>query len=83
MISSLKIEGFRNLSSRQLEFGSGINLFCGPNGSGKTNILEAIGMYALAKSCRGAKESEMVGFGREMTEIEAEVSGLKKKSKLP
>ncbi len=33
---------FRNLGPRKTEWSSGLNLLIGPNGSGKTNILEAL-----------------------------------------
>jgi len=83
MITSLHIEGFRNINSVRLEFPSGVNLFCGPNGAGKTNLLEALGLFSLGKSCRGAKDRAMVGFTREMAEITVEIINQKKKSKLP
>jgi DNA replication and repair protein RecF len=81
MLINLQLEGFRNLSKHSLDFAEGINLFCGPNGAGKTNILEAIGLFSLAKSCRGAKDVEMVGFGRELAEITADIQNIKKKSR--
>jgi DNA replication and repair protein RecF len=79
MIESLHLEGFRNIANSNLRFIDGINLFYGPNGSGKTNILEALGLFSLSKSCRGAKDAELVGFGREMAEINVEIFDIKKK----
>ncbi len=80
MINSLQIEGFRNISHTRLNFGKGISLFNGPNGAGKTNLLEALGLFSLGKSCRGSKDKALVGFGRELAEITAEIAGQKKKS---
>jgi DNA replication and repair protein RecF len=79
MIASLHLEGFRNIASQKIQFIDGINLFYGANGAGKTNILEALGLFSLSKSCRGAKDAELVGFGRETAEINAEIADLKKK----
>jgi DNA replication and repair protein RecF len=79
MISSLQIENFRNLKKSSLEFSGGVNLFHGPNGAGKTNILEAIGLFSLAKSCRGSKDVEMVQFGRELGEVIGIITDQKKK----
>ena len=82
MIHTLRIEGFRNISSARLEFSEGINLFCGHNGAGKTNILEALGLFSLGKSCRGAKDMTMVSFDRKLTEVSALIgTPLKKKLK--
>ena len=66
-----------------LDFASGINLFYGRNGAGKTNLLEAIGMFALGKSCRGGKDTELVGFDRELAELTANITIEKKKSISP
>ncbi len=41
-IDKLEIENFKNYESANVSFVSGINLFVGNNGSGKTSILEAI-----------------------------------------
>lgn len=42
-ISKLKIHGFKSFASREtLEFGQGITTIVGPNGCGKTNIVDAI-----------------------------------------
>jgi DNA replication and repair protein RecF len=83
MISSLHIEGFRNIKATSLTFDSGINLFYGRNGAGKTNVLEAIGLFSLGKSCRGSKDVELVNFDRELAEVIATISDQKKKLKSP
>ena len=82
MINSLRIEGFRNIGSAQLEFAEGVNLFYGPNGAGKTNLLEALGLYSLGKSCRGADDKAMVGFERSLAEISALIENQKRKAKI-
>lgn len=63
-IQSLKINGFRNLSSLELAFDSSIDflVFSGKNGQGKTNILEAIYLCALSKSFRTNKSHELICF---------------------
>jgi energy-coupling factor transporter ATP-binding protein EcfA2 len=47
MISGFKVEGFKSLSAASLELGS-FNVFIGANGSGKSNLLEAIGVMGAA-----------------------------------
>lgn len=49
MLKRVEISGFKSIKSQSLELGK-INLFIGQNGSGKSNILEAIGMLSSAIS---------------------------------
>jgi DNA replication and repair protein RecF len=51
-ILRLKAENFRNLSSEVVEFIPGINCIFGPNGNGKTNLLEAVYYLTNRKSFR-------------------------------
>ena len=47
MIDKIKIENFKSIQSLEIELGR-LNVFIGANGSGKTNILEAIAMGSTA-----------------------------------
>ena len=51
-IKRLLINDFRNLQYLDLNPSAGFNFICGPNGSGKTSIIEAIHYLALARSFR-------------------------------
>ena len=62
-ITHLGLRRFRNFSSLALELGPGPSLISGDNGNGKSNLLEAIYMLAVAKSPRSASDRELVGFG--------------------
>lgn len=42
-VNRLEIRGIAGLNNLDLKFGPGLNLLCGPNGVGKTTILECIG----------------------------------------
>ena len=48
-------------------------MFIGPNGQGKTNLLEAVAMLALSSSPRARRDNEVVGPIAQATRIEAEV----------
>jgi predicted ATPase len=47
MIKTIKVESFKSLQSVELELGI-VNVFVGANGSGKSNLLEAIGVLSAA-----------------------------------
>ena len=47
MIEKIQIQNFKSIRDLELELGR-VNVFIGENGSGKTNILEAIGVYGNA-----------------------------------
>lgn len=59
---SLNLEDFRNVANASLTFTGDRVFFLGPNGQGKTNLLEAIG---LAGSLRSFRKSGMDGLVRE------------------
>ena len=61
----IQVTNFRNIASAEVEFHEGVNLLCGDNAQGKTNLLEAIYFTALGKSFRPAKEAELIRFGEE------------------
>jgi DNA replication and repair protein RecF len=62
-LRALRLEDFRIFSSLDLELEPGLNFLFGPNGSGKTSILEAVSWLAVSRSLRGASESEVVRWG--------------------
>ncbi|MBS1986171.1 MAG: DNA replication and repair protein RecF [Bdellovibrionales bacterium] len=51
-VSELRIRGFRNLSQVELKPVAGLNWIVGPNGQGKTNILEALYVTLKGQSFR-------------------------------
>ncbi len=62
IIKSLRLENFRNIKEAELYPTEEMNVICGENAQGKTNLLEAIWLFTGAKSFRGAKDNEMVKF---------------------
>ena len=51
---------FRNYEKLDLEFGPGMTLIHGENGKGKSNLLEALYILAIAKSQRASSERELL-----------------------
>ena len=70
----LRLRNHRNYAQLDLTPGPGVNVFIGPNGQGKTNLLEAVAMLALSSSPRVRREHELVGPVGPRSRIEAEVA---------
>ena len=62
-LARLAVEGFRNLATQEVEFAPGTNYLFGPNGSGKTNLLEAVHYLAIGRSFRHAQDRDLLTFG--------------------
>ena len=63
--SRLKLKHFRNYPSLELDLHPGITVLYGANGSGKTNLLEAMHLLSLGRSHRTMQDREMVAAGAE------------------
>ncbi len=76
MLKSLTLENFRNYRSQKLAFDkpAGLTYLIGDNGQGKTNILEAVYMLALAKSFRQADEENLILWQEEFGRIKGNFS---------
>lgn len=66
----LVARGFRNLAPADLDLPAAGCAFVGPNGSGKTNLLEAVYYPVLFRSFRGATDAEVAATGGEGFAVE-------------
>ncbi len=73
-LESITVSNFRNLISLTAELARGVNVFYGDNGSGKTNLLEAIFMLFLGRSHRAAVETVMINRESDFYRIEGTVN---------
>lgn len=71
-IKKLTLSGFRNYSNAQLEFSPLTNVIYGNNAQGKTNILEAVYLFAQGRSHRTQTDKELVKFGEELAKLSIE-----------
>ena len=67
----LKLKQFRNYPTLELDVHPGITVLYGPNGSGKTNLLEAMHLLSLGRSHRTAQDREMVAAGADSAVVQA------------
>jgi DNA replication and repair protein RecF len=56
MITDLRLQNFRIYEDSTFELGKGVNIIVGPNGSGKTSLLEAVQIVCSGKSYRGSDQ---------------------------
>ncbi|MGA3291560.1 MAG: DNA replication and repair protein RecF [Candidatus Microgenomates bacterium] len=72
-ILKLRLSDFRNFGKKLIEFNPGINVITGPNGSGKTNILESLQLLATGKSFKAKVEQEMINYGKDIGRVKARI----------
>ena len=68
-IESIKLRDFRNYEELTLAPHPGVNILFGQNGSGKTNLLEAVHYCALGRSHRTSQDREVIRRDRPMAAI--------------
>ena len=61
-IERLKLRDFRNYENAELEFSPLTNVIYGDNAQGKTNILEAVYLFAQGRSHRAKSDKELIRF---------------------
>jgi DNA replication and repair protein RecF len=70
----VKLTNFRNYESADIEFSSGVNLIYGPNGQGKTNLVEAMNFFVALDSHRVAGHTPLIKQGKSTAIISLELS---------
>ncbi|MBR5780299.1 MAG: DNA replication/repair protein RecF [Clostridia bacterium] len=81
-VEHLSLKNFRNAVDSEIEFSKGVNVICGANAAGKTNILEAIFYFAAGKSFRNCKDRELITFGNDKGNIAMRFFGNNAKTKM-
>lgn len=64
-LQRLKLSYFKNIETADLMFSPCINAFCGDNGSGKTNLLDAVYYLSMCKSCINQSDKDNITFAHE------------------
>ncbi|MFT8872786.1 MAG: DNA replication/repair protein RecF [Sporolactobacillus sp.] len=68
-LESIELTQYRNYDQLVLDFPKMINLFVGKNAQGKTNLLEALYVLALAKSPRTTHDKDLIKWHEEYAKI--------------
>jgi DNA replication and repair protein RecF len=62
IINRGEIRNFRNIKCEIIEFSKSVNFFTGKNGSGKTNLIEAISIVSNLKSFRNVSDANLINW---------------------
>lgn len=69
-IAQARLKDFRNYESVELAFSPGINFIQGPNGQGKTSLLEAIYFLCLSRSFKTQDDTTAIRFNAPYFDVE-------------
>lgn len=72
-VSALSLVDFRSYPTAEVGLGPGVTVFVGPNGHGKTNLVEALGYVAAQSSHRVATDAPLVRAGADRAIVRTSV----------
>jgi DNA replication and repair protein RecF len=73
-LTRLALTDFRSYTDVDVLLAPGVTIFSGPNGEGKTNLVEAVGYAATLASHRAAQDAPLIRKGADQAIIRAAVS---------
>ncbi|BDM73485.1 DNA replication and repair protein RecF [Streptomyces nigrescens] len=73
-VTHLSLADFRSYARVEVPLDPGVTAFVGPNGQGKTNLVEAVGYLATLGSHRVSSDAPLVRMGAERAVIRAAVA---------
>ncbi|GAB3644306.1 DNA replication/repair protein RecF [Streptomyces sparsus] len=72
-VTHLSLADFRSYARAEVALDPGVTSFVGPNGQGKTNLVEAVGYLATLGSHRASSDTPLVRMGAERAVVRAAV----------
>jgi len=72
-VTHLSLADFRSYTQAEVPLDPGVTAFVGPNGQGKTNLVEAVGYLATLGSHRVSSDAPLVRMGAERAIVRAQV----------
>ena len=73
ILKDLSLRDFRSYAAAEYAFSPDVNIICGDNGRGKTNLLEAIFLLTGVRSWRASKKAELVRWDMPKAQLQATV----------
>lgn len=71
----MRVDCFRSLQGLEVDLGDRVTAVHGPNGSGKTNLTEALYFTFTSRSFRTSDRRDLIPFGGSLARVRAEVVG--------
>lgn len=72
-VAHLSLADFRSYARAEVPLDPGVTAFVGPNGQGKTNLVEAVGYLAALSSHRVSTDAPLVRMGADRAVVRAQV----------
>jgi DNA replication and repair protein RecF len=72
-VKNLELVNYRNIKNVKLNLNDRLNIFCGKNGQGKTNLAESLYLVFNGKSFRKCKRKELITYDCKKTEIHTNI----------
>ncbi|UCZ53257.1 DNA replication/repair protein RecF [Bacillus shivajii] len=73
-IDELTVRDYRNYEKVNLQFENKVNVIIGENAQGKTNLMEAIYVLAMAKSHRTSRDKELIRWDQPFAKVEGHLT---------
>lgn len=62
VLDEIRLRNYRNIADEKVSFSGGINILCGNNANGKTNLIEAVYQFSVGRSFRTKNFKEIINF---------------------
>lgn len=69
IVKSVELSDYRNYENVRVDLSEGVNVLCGANAQGKTNLLEAIYFCGVGRSPRTPRDKELIRKGCERGKV--------------
>ena len=73
IVRAIELDFWRNYLHLEASFSPTVNVICGDNAQGKTNLLEAVAYLSTASSHRARYDRELIQFGVDSAFLKGEV----------
>jgi DNA replication and repair protein RecF len=70
----LSLRAFRNYARVDLDLDNGTTVLMGPNGQGKSNLIEAVYMVATGRSYRTSNDGDVIRIGESTARVRAHIA---------
>ena len=74
VINNLKVNGYKNLDGVDISLDPKMNVICGENAQGKTNLIEAVWLCSGCRSFRGTRDKDFINFDKDSASVEMKFS---------